>query len=344
MEKKEKILIVGRGLAGAVLSLRLAERGVAHDIVDQPNLSQSSKVAAGIVNPIVLKRLRLVENAQQFLQAALLFYENQEKEWGAKFCRKTPIHHIFQSVGEQNLWQEKSGNPVFEDYLGDVLLDLKSPFQTPFGIGQMKNTGWLDVPQFLDLQLQNLHKPNLYFDKKIDGDSLKKYSKTYQKIVLCNGHLLRELYPKTSEMFSPTRGELLIVRSAEIPETAIWHGPVFVLPLGNQTFKVGATFHWENLTDAPTTEGLEKLKNGLAKIFKGRYQILEHQAGVRPNVKDRKPLLGKLENNLFFFNGLGSRGALMAPHLAEVFLDFALDGKPLPKKWDIKRFLAKAVG
>jgi glycine oxidase len=44
-------------------------------------------------------------------------------------------------------------------------------------------------------------------------------------------------------------------------------------------------------------------------------------AGVRPTVKDRKPLIGLHPKNpkIGIFNGLGARGVLMGPYLSKQF-------------------------
>ena len=48
------------------------------------------------------------------------------------------------------------------------------------------------------------------------------------------------------------------------------------------------------------------------------YNIVEHKAGVRPTVKDRRPLIGAHEeySNLFIFNGMGTKGLSLAPFFA----------------------------
>jgi len=51
--------------------------------------------------------------------------------------------------------------------------------------------------------------------------------------------------------------------------------------------------------------------------------------------------MGNLKENpnVVFFNGLGSRGFLMAPLLAEVLFDSLERNVPLPKEMDINRML-----
>jgi glycine/D-amino acid oxidase-like deaminating enzyme len=70
----------------------------------------------------------------------------------------------------------------------------------------------------------------------------------------------------------------------------------------------------------------------------GETKILEHRIGVRPASYDRHPLIGShpKHRNLLCLNGLGSKGSLMAPFLAERILEWILDGTPIesPLLWN----------
>jgi len=70
------------------------------------------------------------------------------------------------------------------------------------------------------------------------------------------------------------------------------------------------------------------------------YQIVGHMAGVRPTVIDRRPLLGThpKHHQLHVFNGLGTRGGLMAPLLAKWLYQFVFEEKSLPQEVSISRF------
>ena len=60
---------------------------------------------------------------------------------------------------------------------------------------------------------------------------------------------------------------------------------------------------------------VEKLK----KVIDVPYKIIGQAAGIRPAVKDRRPLVGihKTHKNLAVLNGLGTRGVMIAPTLAK---------------------------
>ncbi len=335
---KKDFLIIGRGLAGAILSLRLIERGMTHDIIDEPTLSASSKVAAGVINPIVLKRLKMVHGAPGFIQSAHAFYTDWEARTDCKFYNEIPIAHIFQSVGELNNWYEKQANESFSTFLGEVHKIQNEKVPAPLGLGMMKNTAWLDTESFLNMQAEQLTGPNELVQAQFTPNKLEQLQAQYHHIVICTGHLMRKFFIGFEDIFTPTRGEVMIIETDDLQDDYILHGPVFILPLGNNRFKVGATYRWDNLKDETSPEGLRRLQEDLGKIFTGSYEIVDHQAGVRPNIKDRKPLLGHLQDNLYSFNGLGSRGALMAPLLANQLLDYILERKTIDPAYDLARF------
>jgi glycine/D-amino acid oxidase-like deaminating enzyme len=81
-------------------------------------------------------------------------------------------------------------------------------------------------------------------------------------------------------------------------------------------------------------------KTRIKEILNCNFEIVEHFAGVRPTVKDRRPLLGThpKHKNFHILNGLGTRGVMLAPAMAIDLFDFIENGKPLDKTIDIKRY------
>jgi glycine/D-amino acid oxidase-like deaminating enzyme len=67
---------------------------------------------------------------------------------------------------------------------------------------------------------------------------------------------------------------------------------------------------------------------------------VDHQAGIRPAISDRRPIIGQHaeQKRAYIFNGLGARGGMVAPYFVMHFTDYLLDGKPLNKEVDIGRF------
>ena len=334
------IIIIGRGLAGATLSFELINRGVDHVIYDQPELSSSSKVAAGLVNPIVLKRLKMVQSADQFMSLIPEYYCQLEKVTNSHFYTSSTIEHIYSSIGELNQWEEKKDLEFHSNYLKEQKTNTYVSVNAPLGFGVMKNAGWLNTKFYLSAHSSYCEESRIsVLQQEVDKNQINDFTQEGKTVILCNGHLMRtwDLIPQ--DVFTPTRGEVMTIRTSELPAEVILHSSVFTIPLGNDLFKVGATYHWDNLNDNPTEAGLSKLKDDFEKMFSASYEVLEHQAGVRPNIKDRKPIIGEISSGLYSFNGMGSRAALMAPYLANVLSNHIINDSPIPSSFDIKRFL-----
>ena len=335
--EKIKYVIIGQGIAGTILSMKMFDMGIDHIVADSPILSTSSKVAAGLINPIVLKRFKMVQNGESFLEHAYSYYPKWEKNLDMSFFHSLPIHHIFSSQENQNTWMEKSAHLPFSKFLADVIKPA-SPIKAPFGVGIMNGASWIDTQALIGAYSEFLKNKGLLREISVlpPEEELSQKLNTH-KIIWCIGHLQKE-FTSNEKIFSPTRGEVLIIKAPGLDEQQIYHAGVFILPLGNNLYKVGATYHWDNFNDIPTKEGKDKLIHELDKILSIPYSIVDHKAGVRPNISDRKPIMGALNQQNMIFNGLGSRGALMAPLLADIFLDFLENDKPLPKEYNIDRF------
>ena len=95
-----------------------------------------------------------------------------------------------------------------------------------------------------------------------------------------------------------------------------------MLPTGQKRFKIGATYQWDTIDQETSEEGKSELLTKLDKLIDTDYTILNHWAGVRPTVKDRRPILGIHPHNdrLAIFNGLGTKGVMLAPYFSEQML------------------------
>ena len=87
-------------------------------------------------------------------------------------------------------------------------------------------------------------------------------------------------------------------------------------------------------------EGKSELIQKLEKVLEIPYEIMEHNAGIRPTVKDRRPLIGVHPKyaQLAILNGLGTRGVMIAPLMAEQLCKHLETGSFLDPETDIKRY------
>ncbi|MSP85774.1 MAG: FAD-dependent oxidoreductase, partial [Flavobacteriaceae bacterium] len=140
-----------------------------------------------------------------------------------------------------------------------------------------------------------------------------------------------------------TKGELFIIKAPNLDLDVIINTSVFILPIGNHLFKVGATYNWKDKTNIPTEEGKSELLSRINEIIDCKFEIIEHFAGVRPTVRDRKPLVGTHTkfSRLHILNGLGTRGVMLAPSMAKALFESIENQKPLDNEIDIQRFIKR---
>lgn len=140
--------------------------------------------------------------------------------------------------------------------------------------------------------------------------------------------------------FKLTKGELLTVKVDKLRTEKVINKGVFILPLGGGIFRIGSTYNWKEFSASPTEEGKAELTEKLEKLLRIPYEILKYEAGIRPTVADRRPFLGVHPefNQMLIFNGMGTKGVLIAPYFANHFADF-LTGKIslLDEEADIRR-------
>jgi len=133
---------------------------------------------------------------------------------------------------------------------------------------------------------------------------------------------------------------LLLIKAPNLKLDAIVKSSLFILPVGNDCFKVGATYNWTDKTNIPTEEGKQELLLELKTIIQCDFEVVDHFAGVRPTVNDRRPLLGEhpKHKNIYVLNGLGTRGVFLGPSMAKMLFDYIESNIPIDPHADIKRF------
>jgi hypothetical protein len=95
-------LIVGQGIAGTFFAQKLIETNQSFLFVDQFSQSTSSKIAAGMFNPISGKRMVKSWKADEMLEELGLSLSKFENLLSKKLLFQTNIYHLFGSVKEQN--------------------------------------------------------------------------------------------------------------------------------------------------------------------------------------------------------------------------------------------------
>lgn len=340
-------LIIGSGLAGIAFAETALGNNKTIRVFD--NHSQnSSTIAGGLYNPVILKRFSKLANAQEQLFLLNEFYTILEEKIDVKLNFRIPILRKFFSIEEQNNWFIASDKIGLAAFLSTDLITTKyNGIDSPFDYGEVLQTGYVDTALVLLKYKDYLIRENLFEDVTFEYDAIEmKQGFIRYKGIQARHIIFAEGFGLHANPFfnylplDGTKGELFIIKAPDLNLDVIINTNVFILPLGNNLFKVGATYNWFDKTNSPTEEGKAELLEKIGEILQCEFEIIEHLAGVRPTVKDRKSLIGTHPNypNLHILNGLGTRGVMLGPAMAKALFENIEYGNPIEKENDIKRF------
>ena len=340
-------LVVGLGLAGISFCETLERHGKSFRVISDDS-QKASTVAGGLYNPVILKRFTLAWRAHEQLALLTPFYAILGKKLGMTLDHPLPVLRRFASTEEQNGWFEASDKPGLGTLLSPRLLPGNNPcIDAPFGYGEVLGTGRVDTELMQSSYRRYLIKKQSLIEESFEFDALEitpggiSYrGLNAEKVVFALGYGLKQDPYFNYLPLNGTKGELLTIRAPQLMETRVIKSSVFIIPLGEDLYRVGATYKWQDKTNLPTREAMEEMETKLRTFLKCDYELVSHVAGVRPTVADRRPLLGRhpAYENLYILNGFGSRGVMIAPYASELLFDFIENKAEIPAEMDIERF------
>jgi glycine oxidase len=335
------IYIIGQGIAGSVLAFLMHQSGLRVRVYDDEHKSSASKVAAGMWNPVSFKRMSQSWIADDLLPVADSIYRNMEATLGAQFYHPMELVKVFPDTKFANMWDEHSMSAEVGHYLTSQQDEVvKAQFHQPNGHGVVSNAGWLDIPTLLTKCKEYFVQHDMYEQCSIDQSFIDELlAKDKQALIIfATG-------PASTALFSDkvriilNKGEVLTVRIKDLPMTRIANFGKFLIPMGNDLFRLGATYEWKPAPLDITDKSRDVIMNQLANHYKGQVEIVNQLAGYRPTTKDRRPMIGKHPQNdsLVFFNGFGSKGVMLIPYFAQHVIEY-LEGKTsLLREVDVMR-------
>jgi glycine/D-amino acid oxidase-like deaminating enzyme len=345
--KQVDYIIVGCGLAGIAFCEQLVIAKKTFVVFDNQS-QQSSVVAGGLYNPVVLKRFTSVWKSKEQLDLALPMYQDIEDRFQIKIDYKVPVYRRFTSHEEQNNWFSASDNPLLTDHLSSKIIKNNNPYIiADFGFGEVLNTGRIDTNVLITSYKKHLKENNQLIEEAFCYHDLKTFDTgvSYQdisasQIVFAEGFGLQQNPFFNYLPLKESKGELLTISAPDLKIDFVLKSSVFILPLGNNLYHIGATYNWNDKTNATTQEGRDELLTKLKTFLTCDFEVVDQVAGIRPTVKDRRPLVGRHPEykNMFILNGLGTRGVMIGPYVAEQLFNFIEKNESLESEIDITRF------
>ncbi len=342
--EKRRIHIIGQGLAGSILGYMLDELNYDVVIIDDGRLSSSSKVAAGMWNPVSFKNLHESWLAHAVLPVAESFYHGLEKKFNVDVFHSLELIRVFPDVHSANDWDQRSLHPELKAFLTDKQdVDFANEFLQPFGHGIATQAGWLNVLDTLDIIREHFSAKNKLQIQSFTAEEEKQLLAEGQIVIQCTGSKIIQDVLLNWIPVTPNKGQVLTLRIPNLKTKRMINFGKFIVPVENDIYRLGATFELFPEHIHPTEEGKLELLNDFMKVAGFDYEVIEHLAGYRPTVPDRIPVLGMDPENPLkgIFNGFGSKGVMMIPFFASHFVKHLTQNEPLMKEVNLTRFVKR---
>lgn len=345
------VAIIGQGLAGTTLAWALLRRGQSVIVIDRQESATSSRVAAGLMTPITGPRLAVVPCWDQFWSAATAFYQDLEQRTSARFFHVFPAVRLFRTPAECAIFERRLAQPDFRS----LVRSLESPidpdwFDARLGGFEMASAGRLDTSAFLNVSRSEFTACGAYRQADVDlrhdviiepaGVRLPGLEIRCARLIFCQGYQPTAAPWFAPVRFNPAKGEILTLSIPQLTEPRVVHRGIWLAPVDGGTFRAGATFEWKQLDPRPTKAAKAEMIQQLGELLRVPFEVIDQQAAVRPTMHDFVPVVGLHPDypRIGIFNGLGTRGALWAPRLAEQFAVRLTGGPDLSSEVHVQRW------
>lgn len=353
--KNVDYLIVGFGIAGLCFAETLRQNNKSFVVISDLH-NGATAASGGVLNPTVLKRFTAAWKAEEFQKEAIPFYKEMARYLQSNVISEMKIARILNSVEEQNDWSVASEKIGLRSFLSpDIITSYNTCVKAPFKLGIVK-AGYQLKPAALLFSYSKKLKEEEKFDESqfeydqlnIKGSSVVYKQWSAKQIVFAEGSKVVEnpFYPYQAPFTNKSvlvgnKGDYVIIKAPELKVNSILKGGMMLIPMGDDLYKIGATYDRHNYDATPSLEKREEIILKLNTMISCAYEVVDQVAGVRPTIKDRRPLVGVLKDNPYiaFLNGLGTRGLSMAPLLSSWLFQQLENSTAVPGAIDVNRFL-----
>ncbi len=359
--KKADVVIVGGGIIGSAIALRLARSGAGVTVIDrgQP-CSEASGAAAGMIAPqgeliepepfsdlctasrdlypeFVAEVEDLSQERVHYRRDGTLLVAIEEHE-----CDE--LEHIYRTQTRRGLPLERLTN----DKVLKRLPGLSPRIELALFVA---GDHWVDNERLTRALVKAAERSGATFHWncnvtgfKVQGDQVEgvrtvppgadtETTLSAGRFILAAGCWSGQLAETlgVSLPIVPCHGEMIEFETpAELPYV-VRAGIHYVVPRGRQTVVAGTTAKWGGYEKVVTAGGLQSIVQGVTRILPiaKDFRFRRTWAGLRPDTKDHLPILGfGALSNLIFATGHFRNGILMAPITAKVIAELLLTGAP----------------
>ncbi len=350
------VLIVGQGLAGTLLGWAFERTGIDFAIVDAGHARAASRVGAGIINPITGQRIVKSWRVDEMRGPALVVYRELERELGVALVREMHVWRMFSDERERRIFAEKSVTGELAPFLGKgdgegFWIEGAARVDTAALIAAMR-ARWLRMGKLEERMIEGLGGRSLLAGESDAageqrsgrlqaGSYLSELRAKHDLVIFCSGATVPEAFAFASVALA--KGEILNLRVGDgVATDVVRNRGHWLLPTSAGEAKVGATYELGFGDLEPSERARMELEKSAAELVpKGvAWEVTGQDVGVRVTLVDKHPIAGRAptDAHLGIFNGLGSKGALLAPWIARQWVNHLTEAVPFDPAVDVRRF------
>jgi glycine/D-amino acid oxidase-like deaminating enzyme len=331
-----------------MLSWFLYKEGKTFLVIDNNNQNASSKIAAGIINPVTGRRYAYAWMIDEVMPFAVERYQEIGNYLDLKLVHPKSIIDFFPSPQMRNAFIDRlTENDTYLHSFPDQN-HFNQFFNHDFGCGEISPAYMVHLQVLLSSWRKKLSELNSIKEETFDVSQLKAgedfiscQNITAQKIIFCDGtdgvnNPWFRLLP-----YAPNKGEALIIECNELTNEHIFKKGLMLAPLPDENvYWVGSNYQWEFESDQPSQQFYEHATSVLNGWLKRPYKVLSHKAAVRPATLERRPFVGfhPQFQNIGILNGMGTKGTSLAPFFAHQLTQHLVYHFPIAPEADVHRF------
>lgn len=346
------VIIIGGGIASLCTALALQQRNIAVHLIcaDADVAMQASQNRQGVIYPNLpaeisassLLQVQAFLYARQFYQA----WQQQGLDFKLDFCGM--LHLATTSKLEQRqtklttFWPKELVSTVTAEQATALAgLELQqSAIYYPLA-------GWLSPQQFCQAALAYLQQQaNFHFSNNSSVKTLKRQDKTWlvnceqqefssDYVVLATGSELARFAATKFLPMNIIRGQVShISQHKMLPLKTVLCHKGYITPQWHGLHSIGATFdRAAKNSDVKATDDIENLQQIDQQLHSPTWlkgaKVHSAAAAFRASLPDRWPIAAQIQPALFTLGGLGARGIMFSPLLAEI-ITCQICAEPLP--------------
>ena len=354
----DDVLIIGGGIIGSSIALRLARAGLRVSVLDSAATpGQATVASAGMLAP----QGEMVEPDDffEFSRYSRDLYPSFLEEIKSLTGEHLDYHRegTLLVASDENQWEELNHVVQAQTRLGLPIERLSGPELCRRVPGLAANLAggvfvpgdhWLDIQQLARALVKAAEAAGATFRHDTSASGFNARTSRVESVAVSSpplstlsagcfvlaagswsGALAQNLGFRLP--IEPCHGQMLELEVASELPLVVRSGMHYLVPRPGRRLLAGTTSEYVGFDSSATAQGLRSILEGVMRFapFLKQARFRTAWAGLRPDTPDHRPVLGPASwENLFLATGHFRNGILLAPATAQYLAEWVLNGKP----------------